>query len=190
MARCWEVEEQDGDRWGSSDGLWHVFGPATGSVHNWRDHFACFPYPAVAIDPLLFYIYHVLFGTPHHLGGLATEHDFSNLLSAERAVKPPRPKINEIELKFPAETQGCLDTGGCGGTCKQHEGISHRDPQYVVAHLPLSGLFCRHCTKQGFTEEVLDSFLGVFFFLRSFSQGRGRRGRYHKGACLKMVTSG
>lgn len=82
------MEERDGGRWGSSGGLGHVFGKITGSVHNWRDHLACFPYPAVAVDPLL-YFYHVLFGPLHHLGGLTMEHDFSDLLSAERATKPP-----------------------------------------------------------------------------------------------------
>lgn len=123
------MEERDGGRWGSSGGLGHVFGKITRSIHNWRGHLAYFLYSAVAVDPLLFYVHHVLFEPPHHLGGLAVEHNFRNLLSAERATKPPQPQIGEIQLKFPAEIQGCLDAGGCGGTCKQHQGISHHDPQ-------------------------------------------------------------
>lgn len=94
MARCWEVEEQDGGRWGRPVGLGLIFEQNT-ICPQLEDHFAYFLYPAV--DPLLFYLYNLLFGPLRHLGGFSSG---AQLQSAPCSTKPPQPKRGETWLEY------------------------------------------------------------------------------------------
>lgn len=112
--------------------------------------------------------------------------------------KPPQnspiPKKHPDPKELPSEMQKerrHVAAGGCGGTCEQREGISHCSESWHICRWQELSVGTAPARLLGrIKDRALGGFLGVFFAGGSFSRGRGRRGRQHKGARLKMVTSG